>query len=154
MSKLAANEVEYQERVIPKWSSFLPLLIVFPTFWLTLAPFSPSLGSIFGIVVTLVIAAVMVASSPKIILTNSEFRVGRAHIDLRFIGKPAVIEKTEQFQSKGPGLDARAYLSLQPSILGLIRLEIQDSKDPTPYWLFSTRKPELVAQLIEAKIRR
>lgn len=154
MSKSAAGEFQYQERVLPKWTSFLPLLIVYPTFWLTMAPFNALLGTIFGIAVTLAIAAVMVVSSPKITVSASEVRVGRAHISRKLLGNAYVVQKQDQFSAKGPQLDARAYLSLQPSVSGLLRLEIKDPKDPTPYWLFSTRKPELVAELIGAKPKR
>ena len=153
MSKLAAGEVRYHERVLPKWSSFLPLLIVYPTFWLTMAPFSALLGSIFGVAITLVIAAVMVLSSPKITISMSEIRVGRAHIARKLLGSASMIQKQDQFSAKGAQLDARAYLALQPSVSGLIRLEIKDSKDPTPYWLFSTRKPELVVEIISANTK-
>lgn len=154
MSKLAADEFQYQERVLPKWTSFLPLLIVYPTFWLTMAPFNALLGSIFGIAVTLVIAVIMVVSSPKITVSVSEVRVGRAHISRNLLGNVTVVPKQDQFAAKGPQLNARAYLSLQPSVSGLIRMEIKDPKDPTPYWLFSTGKPELVAELIGAKPKR
>jgi hypothetical protein len=151
MSKSESLETQYKERVLPKWSSFLPLLIVYPTFWLTLAPFSALLGSILGVIVTLLIAALMILGSPKISYSASEISVGRAQIPTKYLGKATVIEKSERFAAKGPQLDARAYLALQPSVLGLVRLEIKDPKDPTPYWLFSTRNPELLAQLINAK---
>lgn len=154
MSKLAANEVQYQERVLPKWSSFLPLLIVYPTFWLTMAPFNAVLGSIFGVAATIVIAVIMVAKSPKIVITTSEIRVGRAHISTKLLGNASVVEKQHQFSAKGPQLDARAYLSLQPSVSGLIRLDLKDPNDPTPYWLFSSRKPALVAELIGGNAAR
>ena len=154
MSKLAADEFQYLERVLPKGTSFLPLLLVYPTFWLTMAPFNALLGSVFGITVTLAIAAVMVVSSPKITVSASEVRVGRAHISRKLHGNATVVQKQDQFSAKGPQLDARAYLSLQPSVSGLVRMEIKDPKDPTPYWLFSTRKPELVAELIGAKSKR
>lgn len=116
-----------------------------------MAPFSALLGSIFGIAITLVIAAVLVFSSPKITISMSEIRVGRANIARKLLGSASMIQKQDQFLAKGPQLDARAYLALQPSVSGLIRLEIKDPKDPTPYWLFSTRKPELVAELISAE---
>jgi hypothetical protein len=119
-----------------------------------MAPFNALLGSIFGIAVTLAIAAVMFVSSPKITVSASEVRVGRAHISRKLLGTAYVVEKQDQFLAKGPQLDARAYLSLQPSVSGLVRMEIKDPKDPTPYWLFSTRKPELVAELIGAKSKR
>lgn len=148
MSKSAAKDLEYTELVLPKWTSFLPLLIVYPTFWLTLAPFDAGLGSILGILVTALISLAMVTSSPRITISASKIRVGRAEIELSLLGKATVIEKTAQFAARGSQLDARAYLSLQPSVQGLIRLELNDPADPTPYWLFSSRKPEIVAGLL------
>lgn len=119
-----------------------------------MAPFNALLGSIFGIVASLAIAAVMVMKSPKITISVSEIRVGRANIARKLLGNASVVQKKDQFSAKGPELDARSYLSLQPSVSGLIRLEINDPEDPTPYWLFSTRKPELVAELLGAKPKR
>jgi hypothetical protein len=96
----------------------------------------------------------MVFSSPKITISMTEIRVGRAHIARKLLGSATMIQKQDQFSAKGAQLDARAYLALQPSVSGLIRLEIKDSKDPTPYWLFSTRKPELVVELISANTKQ
>jgi len=148
MSKVAGQDVEYQERVYPKWSSFLPVLIVYPTLWLTLAPFNAVLGTVFGIFGSFLLVGVMIISSPKILITKTELRVGRARIPLTLLGSAEIIQKSAQFAARGSDLDARAYLSLQASVSGLIRLQLKDPKDPTPYWLFSTRKPDLIVALL------
>jgi len=119
-----------------------------------MAPFNALLGSIFGLAGTLVIVVLMIVSSPTITVSATEVHVGRATITRKLLGNVTVIDKQDQHLAKGPQLDARAYLSLQPSVSGLIRLEIKDPKDPTPYWLFSTRKPDLVAELISTKPTR
>ncbi|MFM2384507.1 MAG: hypothetical protein RL166_381, partial [Actinomycetota bacterium] len=43
---------------------------------------------------------------------------------------------------------ARAWLSIQASIKGLVKVQVLDKNDPTPYWLISTRNPEKLVNLL------
>jgi hypothetical protein len=149
MSKMAATQVGYHERVTPKWTNFLPLALVLPTFWLTLAPINASLGLFLGLSITILVAGLMIFKAPVISVRDSKIFAGKANIDLRHTGKLSIIPSDKAFAAKGPELDARAYLALQPSRKGLIKLEITDENDPTPYWLISTKKPELLKKAIE-----
>lgn len=138
MGKLADEQVIFRERVLPGAISFLPLLIIYPTFWLTLAPFNPLLGSIAGGIVTFLCLVLMVVNSPIVSISNRWVRVGKAAIDPSYIGHARVITPQNRRSETGISLDARAFIRLQPSVKGLIRLEIEDPKDPVPYWLFSS----------------
>ena len=149
MSKTAPTQVGYQERVTPKWTNFLPLGLILPTFWLTLAPINAALGLFLGISLTLLTAGLMIFKAPVIRVGDSKIQAGRANIELRLTGDVSVIPAERLFAARGPELDARAYLALQPSRKGLVRLEISDKKDPTPYWLISTKAPELLKKAIE-----
>jgi len=142
MSNSARNQVIYYERVIPKWTSFLPILLIFPTFWLTLAPINGLVGALSGIVVTAVTVLIMFLGSPIIRLEGSSLRVGGAQISVKLLGTAEAAPPGERLASRIPNLDARAFLALQNSRKGLIKLEIKDPNDPTPYWLFSTGDPK------------
>jgi hypothetical protein len=48
----------------------------------------------------------------------------------------------------GPGADARAYLLLRPYLKRAVRVTVRDDRDPTPYWLVSSRDPEHLATAI------
>lgn len=144
MSKQASTQADYRERVAPKWTSFLPILLIFPTFWLTFAPINLAAGLASGAVITAVVIWLMVALAPVIRIDDQILMVGKAQISRKLIGKAEVIPITEAFAEKGPRLDARAYLALQGSIRGLVKVEITDPSDPTPYWLFSSAHPEEV----------
>ena len=50
----------------------------------------------------------------------------------------------------GRDADARAYLLLRPYLKRAVRVEINDPADPTPYWLVGTRRPEDLAEALEA----
>ena len=150
MSKLAATQVLYRERVTPNWTSFLPLVLILPTFWLTFAPINTAVGISSGIGVTVIVAALMISNSPVISVSKGSLRLGKATLELKFAGKAVSIPKESQFAERGPKLDSRAFLALQSSKNGLIRLEISDPKDPTPYWLFSTARPDELLEAIKA----
>ena len=51
---------------------------------------------------------------------------------------------------RGQLLDARAYLLIRGWVDPVLRVEVVDSDDPTPYWLLSTRHPESIAAAIAA----
>jgi len=42
----------------------------------------------------------------------------------------------------GPDADVRAYLLLRPYLKRSVKVTVRDERDPTPYWLVSTRHPE------------
>lgn len=152
MSNSAATQVSYQEWVTPKWSSFLPLALIFPTFWLTLAPINAPIGIGLGVLVTVAVAASMLVTSARISVSATQLTVGNARINLEFTGKVEIVPFAPRFAQRVPNLDPRAYLKLQGSRKGMLKLEIQDKADPTPYWVFSTKNPELLAAAIhEAK---
>ena len=43
---------------------------------------------------------------------------------------------------RGPGLNPRAFLAIRFWIKGGIKVTLNDARDPTPYWLVSTKKAE------------
>ena len=137
--------MQYRERVAPKWTSFLPLLLILPTFWLTFAPINALIGVLIGVAVTFSVATLMLVTSPVIEVSAGQLQVGRARLPIKVISGVIEVPKGEAFAESGPKLDSRAYVHLQSSVSGLLKVEINDKNDPTPYWLFSSRNPELVA---------
>jgi hypothetical protein len=58
-----------------------------------------------------------------------------------------VIVQSEQFSERGPRLDARAFVALK-ALSGLVKVQVEDSNDPTPYILISTRRPTQLAEAL------
>jgi hypothetical protein len=81
---------------------------------------------------------------------ESELWIGDAHLPLRYIGKIEVIDRDRKRKALGPELDPAAFVSHRGWIGPVVRIEVTDPRDRTPYWLFSTRKPEQLAQLLAA----
>ena len=142
------NEPQYKEWVIPSWSSFLPLLAIYPTLWLTLLPIEPNLGVGLGIVLTLLVALLMFAKSARISVDVDYLSVANAAIERKFISAVEVVPVEEGFSARGSALDPRAWIHFQGSVKPMLRVMISDPADPTPYWLFSTRKPQALAKAL------
>lgn len=152
MPKDAKNAVIYLERVTPAWFSFLPLLIIYPTLWLTWAPFSQLLGTLLGVFLTLIAAVLMIFTSRETKVTGGILYVAKAQIPIEFVGAIEIVDPKDAFRERGPKLDARAFLSIKSSLKGLVKIEITDPNDKTPYWLVSSRKPvDLKSALLAAK---
>ena len=138
----------FREVLRPSWWMYLIAAFMIPTIILVMAPINFGLGIVLAIVVYLLIVIPLFASSPTITVTEKELRVGKAHIDLKFVGSVSAYSGNYAVAARGPELDARAWIFLRGWVNPVVRVEITDPNDPTPYWLFSSRRPEeLVAAL-------
>ena len=138
----------FREVLRPSWWMYLAAAFMIPTTILVMAPIDFTLGIVLSVVVYALIVIPMFATSPTISLTEQELRVGKAHINREFIGAVSAYSGTYAVTARGPELDARAWIFLRGWINPVVRVDITDPNDPTPYWLFSTRRPEeLVAAL-------
>jgi len=127
---------------------YLIAFFMVPTLILVLAPWSILLGIVVAVVFYVAVVIAILASAPSIELTDTELRVGKAHIERRYIGAASAYAGSHAVTARGTGLDARAWIFLRGWVNPVVRVDITDPQDPTPYWLFSTRHPEeLVAAL-------
>jgi Protein of unknown function (DUF3093) len=145
----------FSEWQLPNFSSFLPHLLIAPAIWMTLAPFNPDLGLIVGLLLTAATVALRFAVARRIIVTETSLLLGKATLPLEFIGKVESIPKEEQFFARGALADPRAFFQLKSGLPDLVRIQITDPSDPTPYALVSCRKAsEFIAALDEAKPKK
>lgn len=77
-----------------------------------------------------------------------ELWVGDAHLPLRYVGAVDVIDKEHRRTALGPELDPAALVVNRGWIPTLIRVEVADPEDPTPYWIVSTRHPQRLADVL------
>jgi hypothetical protein len=142
----------YRERL---WASawfFLATALVIPASLLVFLPIDPAVGVIVAVLAYGLAVVLLILASPRIEVSAAEFTAGRAIVPLRFVGATTAYREPEATAERGPRLDARAWLVIRGWIAPVVRVEITDEADPTPYWLVSTRHPdELVAALTAAK---
>lgn len=121
--------------------------MVFPSFWLVLAPINADLGLILGILASALSVWIRFAMSKRIIVGEKYLHIGKAAIPRNVLGQATVIAQSEQFSERGPRLDARAFVALK-ALSGLVKVQVEDSNDPTPYILISTRRPTQLAEAL------
>jgi hypothetical protein len=114
---------------------------------LVFAPISLAAGLTAAVVLFVIIAVLLVLSTPAITVTGSTLRVGRATIERRFVGSASAFRGAEATAERGTRLNGLAFLCIRGWIDPVVRMEITDPSDRTPYWLTSTRHPD---QLIAA----
>lgn len=144
-------KVVYSEWQLPNFGSFLPNLLFAPAVWLVFAPIDESFGTFLGIALTLLSIGLRIWVAKRIVVDSQNLRIGKADIPLTALGETKVIESADQFQERGPKLDARAFLALKGGLPGLVKIEIVDHEDPTPYILVATRNPQELAAAISKR---
>ncbi len=138
-----------RERVLPSGLTFglAPLLGLFV--YAIALPLDAVLGLWLAIAATLILTVCLYSLAPVIVATKGEFRVGRATIERKFLASIHEVLTEDIFAERGHKLDSRAFTSFQASVHSALKIEIADPADPTPYWLFSTRRPEELKYFLE-----
>ncbi|WP_297602999.1 DUF3093 domain-containing protein [Microcella sp.] len=141
---------EYRERLWPSpWIIAIAALAI-PASLLTFAAIDLVVGALTGIVLFSGVIALATISAPTIDVSGGMLRAGKARVPLAFVGETELARGVEARHARGPGLDARAYLVIRGDIDPVVRIEIVDPQDPTPYWLVSTRRPEALRAALDA----
>lgn len=89
-------------------------------------------------------------SAPSLTVADGHFRAGRATIEISSLGSATAFEKEEARAERGVNLDARAWLALRPWVDPVVKVELNDPLDPTPYWLVSSKKPQALITALQA----
>lgn len=152
MSNAAEGSVQdaviYQERLWPSPWIWLLVLGFAGASIVTFAPIDIVIGYAAAAVVAVVLTTLLILSTPRIVVTPTTLTVGRAAIERRYLGEVSMYTGEEATQQRGPALNGIAYLCIRGWISPVVRVEITDPEDRTPYWLTSTRRPQqLVAAL-------
>lgn len=142
----------YRERLLPGPMVFVITALVIPASLLVFLPINLTLGVICAAVLYGACVILLIISSPWIEVTDTALLAGRARLPLPNVGDAFGFAGTEATQQRGPKLDARAWLVIRGWISTVVKVDVLDSGDPTPYWLVSTRHPnDLIAALQKAK---
>lgn len=116
---------------------------------LMFAPISAAAGYTAAVVLFAIIAVLLVLSTPTILVTENTLTVGRATIERRFVGAALPFRGEEATAERGTRLNGLAYLCIRGWIDPVVKIDITDPSDPTPYWLASTRHPDNLAAALQ-----
>lgn len=140
----------YRERLWPAPWLYLSTALVIPASLLVFLPINQTAGVIVAVALYAGCIVLLIAGSPTIRVTADAVYAGRARIPLENTGELAAFHGDEATLERGQRLDARAWLLIRGWVRPVARIGVVDDRDPTPYWLVSTRRPQAFIDAIES----
>lgn len=140
----------YRERLWAPPALYLATALVIPASLLVFLPISVLAGVLVAIGMYAGVLVLLWALAPTIEVTDTEFRAGRAHLPRALVGEAAAYTGAAATDQRGPALDARAWTLFRGYVRGVVRVEVADPADPTPYWLVSARNPQAVVDALRS----
>ncbi len=138
----------YRERLWPAPWLFISTALVIPASLLVFLPIDTTTGVVVAIVLYATCVVALLMAAPVVAVTTTEVRAGRARLPLTVVGSVEAYRGDEARLERGQRLDARAWLLIRGWVSPVVKIEVLDETDPTPYWLVSTRAPDAVIEAI------
>jgi hypothetical protein len=138
----------YRERL---WASawlFISTALVIPASLLVFLPINFGAGVIVAAILYAGCVFVLIANSPVVEVTTAALIAGRATLPIEFIGYVSGYLGEDATMQRGRELDARAWLMIRGWVSPVVKVDVLDASDPTPYWIVSTRHPDRVIAAI------
>jgi hypothetical protein len=147
MAHSGIKKAVFSETLRSNLIGYLPILLVWPTVWLSGLPIIGSSNSAAAAsAITAMIVAIRSFGNRRIVVDSRSLAVGSLEIPLSSVAKAEAISPTEKRDQMGPKLNANARVFYKAGSKGLVRIELQSEK--WPYLLVSTnRASELVSAL-------
>jgi len=106
------------------------------------AAFNSQITFLTWFALTLLLIVIAIKSRSTISVDDNELRIGRAHIELRYVESVELLTPEEMRLLRTRDADPAAFLAIAFWISTGVKITLKDSRDPTPYWLVSARKAE------------
>jgi len=90
-------------------------------------------------------------SGLKVTVTKGWLIVGRAAIPRAHVHGFLPLSPAEMKIARGKDFDPAAFLDIRFWVKGGVKILQRDPKDPTPYWLISSRAPEDLVRVLDLR---
>lgn len=120
------------------------LLSIVISIWAALGN-TPALISLVGLSIALI--WIYFSTALVIEIDDYQLRVGKAHIELKFIGDCTDLDNEAIRLARTRDADPNAFLAIRFWASKGVLVQLNDDRDLTPYWLISSKKG---ADLIKA----
>lgn len=100
----------------------------------------------------LLIFLIALKSTLTIEVTQTKLRAGSAEIDLKYIGEVTALDGNEMGRLRTRDADPAAFLIFRFWRSTGVKVEINDARDQTPYWLITSKKCEELASELNKKL--
>jgi hypothetical protein len=141
-----------REQIRWSFALWLAILAFDFFFFLTFVVILDTRGAIL-LIATIIVLTLLAFQSSRLVIqvTDTQLRVGRAHIDRKFISEIEILDKNAMRIARTRDINPAAYLNLRFWVPTGVRITINDASDPTPYWLISSRRNKELAEKLASK---
>jgi len=140
----------YRERLHVPLRWWVQATMFLATIWLAFIVALPAwfAWTASGALLVLVFGLFAWLGSTEVAVRDGVLYAGQAHVPLAVLGTAEALDKDATRRVHGVEADARAFLVTRPYISRSVRVALVDPRDPTPYWLISSRHPRQLAAAI------
>lgn len=140
----------YRERLTASPWMFIATALVIPASLLVFLPISMVAGVVVAAVLYGGCVLLLIWGSPVIEVADGVLTAGRARLPLSAVAQATAYRSEEATLERGRRLDARAWLLIRGWVSPVVKVQLDDPSDPTPYWILSSRRPEQLVAAIES----
>lgn len=112
-----------------------------------------ALGNSAALLTFLALSALLVLISIRtrliIQVDHSELKVGRAHIELKYIGEVTELDTAAMKAIRSRDANPMAFLAIRFWSSTGVKVEVIDERDETPYWLITSNKANQLAKALK-----
>lgn len=112
-----------------------------------------ALGNSAALVTFLALSALLVLISIRtrliIQVDHSELMVGKAHIELKYIGQVTQLDSAAMKAIRSRDANPMAFLAFRFWSSTGVKVEVIDDRDQTPYWLITSNKANQLAKALK-----
>ena len=137
----------YRERLNVPLRWWVQATMFLATLWLALVVALPGwfAWSASGILLAAVYGLFAWMGSVEVTVHGGVLHAGKARIPVALLGDAEALDKDATRRVHGVDADVRAFLVTRPYIARSVKVTLEDPRDPTPYWLISSRHPRHLA---------
>ena len=97
---------------------------------------------------TIALIWISISMTSEITIDGEVLRIDKANIELKYLGKATVLDKNAMRLLRTRDADPAAYLAIKFWEPRGVRVELNDARDKTPYWLVTSKRGEEIAALL------
>lgn len=98
---------------------------------------------------TIALIWISIAMTSEITFDGNLLKIDKANIEIKYLGKVTVLDKTAMRLLRTRDADPAAYLAIKFWEPRGIRIDLTDPRDRTPYWLVTSKRGEEIAALLK-----
>jgi hypothetical protein len=102
------------------------------------------------VISTVLIVLIVFKTKLVIEVDENELRAGPAHIELKYLGQATTLDNKEMGRLRTRDADPASFLIFRFWRSTGVKVEINDPRDQTPYWLITSKRNKELAAILNS----